>query len=135
MIPLTNYAFTTIPLIIKLKALGITTLGTIWLNRLQNCPLETDKNLKKSGCGSSSYRYLLFLFLENFKISDDIYCHKKIMHFLSNFQVVVILLNITGLITNQFTSQQIGGQQIFPSKFNAGMGKLRSMLWLIAQIL
>ena len=135
MIPLTNYAFTTIPLIINLKALGITTLGTIWLNRLQNCPLETDKNLKKSGCGSSLYRYLLFLFLENFKISDDIYCHKKIMHFLSNFQVVVILLNITGLITNQFTSQQIGGQQIFPTKFNAGMGKLRSMLWLIAQIL
>ena len=55
------------------------------------------------------------------------------MHFLSNFQVVVILLNITGLITNQFTSQQIGGQQIFPTKFNAGMGKLRSMLRLIEQ--
>ena len=35
--------FTTIPLMIKLKALGVTAVGTIQLNRLQNCPLETDK--------------------------------------------------------------------------------------------
>ena len=54
--------FTTIPLMIKLKALGITALGTIWSNRLQNCPLETDKDFKKSECGSSSYRYLLIIF-------------------------------------------------------------------------
>ena len=38
--------FTTIYLLIKLKALGITTLGTMRLNRLQKCPFETD--FKKS---------------------------------------------------------------------------------------
>ena len=52
--------FTTIPLMIKLKALGITALGTIRSNRL----------------------------FEDIAIN-------KVMHFLNNFQVVVILLNVT----------------------------------------
>ena len=72
--------FPTIPLMIKLKALGITALGTNRSNRLQNCPLETDKDFKKSGRDSSSYRYLLFLFLENLKLCNDIAIN-KIVHF------------------------------------------------------
>ena len=55
--------FTTVPLMIKLKALGVTALGTIRSNRLQNCPLETGKDLKKYGRGSSSYRYLLIILI------------------------------------------------------------------------
>ena len=58
-----DHSFPTIPLMIKLKTLGITALGAIRSNRLQNCPLKTGKDLKKSGRGSSSYRYLLIIFI------------------------------------------------------------------------
>ena len=49
--------FTKIPLMLKSKAFGIIALGTIRSNQIQNCPMDTEKELKKSGCSSSSYRY------------------------------------------------------------------------------
>ena len=55
--------FTKIYLMIKLKALDITSPGAIRSNRLQSCPLKTYKYLKKSGRGSFSYRYLLIIFI------------------------------------------------------------------------
>ena len=48
--------FSTFPLLLKLKNFGIITCATIRSNRIANCSLDTDKELKKSGCGSSSYR-------------------------------------------------------------------------------
>ena len=68
--------FATIPLMIKVKALGITALGTIQSNRLQNYPLETNKNFKKSGRGSSSSRYLLIIFIPWKLHTLWWYCHK-----------------------------------------------------------
>ena len=47
---------TTLPLILKLKTLGIISVGNIRSNRIQNCPFDTEKDMKKSGRGSSSYR-------------------------------------------------------------------------------
>ena len=35
--------FTTLPLMLKLKALGIISVGTIRSNRIQHCPLDTEK--------------------------------------------------------------------------------------------
>lgn len=46
-----NY-FTSIGLLRELKALGIWATGTIRANRLQGCPLKTDKQLKQEGRGS-----------------------------------------------------------------------------------
>jgi len=43
-------------LMLKLKSIGVVALGTIRSNRLQGCPLQTEKEMKKAGRGSSSYR-------------------------------------------------------------------------------
>ncbi|KAL3219342.1 hypothetical protein MRX96_030487 [Rhipicephalus microplus] len=50
-----NY-FTSIPLLQELKEMGIWAIGTIRSNRLQGCPLKTDKVLKKEGRGSMDAR-------------------------------------------------------------------------------
>lgn len=50
-----NY-FTSIPLLQELKQIGIWAVGTIRSNRLQGCPLKSDKMLKKEGRGSMDAR-------------------------------------------------------------------------------
>jgi hypothetical protein len=46
--------FTTLNLCLSLKTSGILCTATIRSNRIQKCPLSTDKELKKHGRGSSS---------------------------------------------------------------------------------
>ena len=46
----------TLPLCLELKSLGILTTATIRANRIAGCPLKCEKNLKKEGRGSTSYR-------------------------------------------------------------------------------
>ncbi|XP_033823196.1 piggyBac transposable element-derived protein 2-like [Periophthalmus magnuspinnatus] len=48
--------FTSMPLIVKLKERGILYLGTARTNRLKNCRLKDEKDLKKEGRGSFDYR-------------------------------------------------------------------------------
>ena len=48
--------FTTLNLLLYLKDLGIVSCGTIRANRLRGCPLQTKKELKKSGRGSLDFR-------------------------------------------------------------------------------
>ena len=48
--------FCTLPLCLELKLLGILTTATIRGNRIAGCPLKCEKDLKKEGRGSSSYR-------------------------------------------------------------------------------
>ena len=45
--------FTSLNLCLSLKAAGIFCTATIRSNRMQGCPLSTDKELQKSGCGNS----------------------------------------------------------------------------------
>ena len=44
------------PLCLEMKSLGILTTATIRINRIAGCPLKCEKDLKKEGRGSSSYR-------------------------------------------------------------------------------
>ena len=48
--------FCTLPFCLELKLLGILTTATIRDNRIAGCPLKCEKDLKKEGRGSSSYR-------------------------------------------------------------------------------
>ena len=48
--------FCTLPLCLELKSLGILTTATIRDNRIAGCLLKCEKDLKKDGRGSSSYR-------------------------------------------------------------------------------
>ena len=48
--------FCTLPLCLELKSLGILTTATIRDNRIAGCLLKCEKDLKKEGRGSSSYR-------------------------------------------------------------------------------
>ena len=48
--------FCTFLLCLELKLLGILTTATIRANRIADCPLKCEKDLKKEGRGSSSYR-------------------------------------------------------------------------------
>ncbi|KAG0431384.1 hypothetical protein HPB47_021836 [Ixodes persulcatus] len=50
-----NY-FSSLPLFRELKALGILSSGTLRCNRLQGCPLKSDKELKKEGRGSYDFK-------------------------------------------------------------------------------
>ena len=46
----------TLPLCLELKSLGILTTATVRANRIAGCPLKCEKDLKKEGRGSRSYR-------------------------------------------------------------------------------
>jgi hypothetical protein len=48
--------FTSIPLLDALKKRGLWATGTIRADRTKKCPLETEKNLKRSGRGSMDWR-------------------------------------------------------------------------------
>ena len=48
--------FTTLPLLHKLAKMGILAVGTITLNRIQNCPLQSDRDLPKNGRGALECR-------------------------------------------------------------------------------
>ena len=49
--------FCNLPLCLELKSLGILTTATIRANRIAGCPLKCEKDLKKEGRGSTSYRF------------------------------------------------------------------------------
>ena len=48
--------FCILPLYLELKSLGILTKAIIRANRIAGCPLKCEKDLKKEGRGSTSYR-------------------------------------------------------------------------------
>ena len=48
--------FSTLPLMLKMKELGILATATLRQNRIAKCPLEEDKALRKAGRGSSSHK-------------------------------------------------------------------------------
>nr|XP_047129497.1 piggyBac transposable element-derived protein 3-like [Hydra vulgaris] len=48
--------FCTLSLCLKLKEIGILTTATIHTNRIAKCPLLSEKDLKKQGLGSFSYK-------------------------------------------------------------------------------
>ena len=48
--------FSTLPLMLKLKSLGYPTTATVRKIRIANCPLKSEKDLKKDGRGSYDYR-------------------------------------------------------------------------------
>ena len=48
--------FSTMELILSLKSFGIFSTATFRTNRLNGCPLSTEKDLKKQSCGSFDYR-------------------------------------------------------------------------------
>ncbi|MEM6686592.1 MAG: transposase [Bacteroidota bacterium] len=48
--------FSTLSLLLQLKEYGILTCATMRANRLANCPLSSEKELRKSGRGSNSHK-------------------------------------------------------------------------------
>ena len=48
--------FCTLPLMLKMKSLGILTTSTVRANRLMDCSLKTKKDLKVEGRGSTSFK-------------------------------------------------------------------------------
>ena len=48
--------FSTLLLLSELKTMGILSIVTFRSNRLGGCPLMSEKDLKKCGCGSFDYR-------------------------------------------------------------------------------
>ena len=48
--------FCTLKLMLKLKSMGILTTATIRTNRTAGCPLLSEKDLKKNGRGSVSFK-------------------------------------------------------------------------------
>ena len=49
--------FTSLELLAELKSIGILTAGTIRSNRLRNCLVDSDKDMKKKGRGAHCVKY------------------------------------------------------------------------------
>ena len=52
----TSYWFTTLDLLHHFRSKGIHAVGTTRLNHLQDCPIDTNKDLMKNGRGTIYYR-------------------------------------------------------------------------------
>ena len=60
-----NNYFTTLPLLDELKQRQIWYVGTIWINRLSNCPLLYEKDMQKKVCGSYYYNRISVRWFDN----------------------------------------------------------------------
>lgn len=74
--------YTTLPLVVELAKKGIYSVGTIRRNRLANCKLPTDKDVKKESRGKS---FECFANIDNIDVCSLCWKDNKLVNLLSTF--------------------------------------------------
>ena len=108
--------FTTLDLLIYLKKKGILACGTVRSNRLQGCPLQSNKEMKKAGRGSIDYKSDM-----NSGIVVTKWCDNNCVHIASNFVGTEPIGTIERWCTDEKARKQIPCPRII-LVYNEGMG-------------
>ena len=108
--------FTTLDLLHYLKAEGILAVGTIRANRLQQCPIDTSKDLQKLGRGSMDYRCDANSGIIIVKWVDN-----SVVQLTSNFIGIEPMSEITRWCKKEKVRKQIPCPQIV-KQYNKSMG-------------
>eukprot|EP00795_Rhopilema_esculentum_P003262 gene3262-1589_t len=108
--------FTTLDLLIYLKKIGILACGTVRSNRLQGCPLQSNKEMKKAGRGSMDYKSDM-----NSGIVVTKWLDNNCVHIASNFVGIDPLGTIERWCTDDKERKQIPCPIIILF-YNEGMG-------------
>ena len=108
--------FTTLDLVLYLKKQGIMSCGTIRANRLHGCPLQSNKELKKSGRGSLDYRSDLNTGVIIAKWQDN-----NAVYIASNFVGIEPMGSVERWCPKEKARKKIQCPQLI-SSYNSGMG-------------